>query len=95
MTTMVRDSVENLTFTLADRDGKDLSADTVQLSLALRGAAPSTWLACTHVTGTTWRTSSPITWSAVNYPASSYLAYAKVADAPETPLAQIGLVNIR
>ena len=96
MTAMTRGSVEYLAFTLTDRDGADLSADTVTVALVARGSDPdaAAWLACTHDSGDRWRTASPVTWSTANYPDSSYLVFAKVADSPETPKAQLGTVFI-
>jgi len=92
---MIRDSVEYLGFTLTDRDGADLSGDTVTVAITPRGTAPTTWLPCTHTTGTKWRTSSPVTWSTANYPLGSYQVFAKVADTPEVPLADLGTLYIR
>lgn len=96
MSSMVRDSVEYLVFTLTDRDGADLSGDAVQAALVPRGADPSaaTWLPCTHVTDNRWRTTSPVTWSAAAYPDDYYLVFVKVTSSPETPRAQIGRVTI-
>jgi hypothetical protein len=94
---MIRDSVEYLKFTLKDRDSASLSGDSVTVALVTLGAptAAATWLPCTYVSGTTWRTTSAITWSADNYPAHSYRAYVKVADFPETPMCFAGTVAIQ
>lgn len=90
---MIRGSVEYLEFTLSDRDGADLSADTVQASLLAAPDDDPTWLSCTYVAGTTWRTTDVITWGDT-YPLSSYHAYAKISDNPEVPLCSLGWVNI-
>lgn len=95
---MIRDSVEYLEFTLTDRDAADLSSDEVQVTLFDNYAAPPDpleWIDCTHLTGNTWRTSDVITWSAADYPATQYRAYAKVTDDPETPLCSLGTVVIQ
>lgn len=92
---MIRDSVEYLEFTLSDRDGGDLTIDTVHVKLVpLSEDVDTDWLVCTFVAGTTWRTATAITWSTANFPEGSYHAFAKVDDDPETPLCDLGWVRI-
>ena len=95
MPTMVRDSVEYLKFTLTDRDGANITADTVQVALRADGDTSAlTWVGCTFVSGSTWRTTTAITWSTANYPGTYYFVYAKLSDSPEVPQAKIGTVSI-
>lgn len=100
---MIRDSVEYLEFSLAERDGKDISGDVVQVAVFPRGTSPTTWLPCTYIGPTTlngaaatrWRTSTEITWSLANYPLESYQTQAKVTDTPESPRTDLGTLYIR
>lgn len=73
----VRDSVEPLSFDLFSTTGADLTGRTIEAAIVPRGKEPTSWLACTHVSGSVWNTSADITWSAANYPLDSYLAYAR------------------
>ena len=92
---MKRDSVEYLKFTLSDRDSKDITADVVQVAIVPHGSSTTpTWLDCTHLTGNTWRTTAPITFSAANYPGAQYGVVAKLTDSPEVPRADLGRLVI-
>lgn len=93
---IVRDSVEFFKFTLDERDGQDITGDTVQCAIEAPGTASPDWIACTWDTGNVWRTTDPITWSSDNYPATTngYVGWAKVGDTPETPWVSLGVVTI-
>jgi hypothetical protein len=95
-TSKVRGSEEYLEFTLTERTGQDLSADSVSVALITIDDEldSATWLPCEHVAGTSWRTNDVLVWSAENYPAQRYLAYADVVDTPEEPRVFLGVVTI-
>jgi hypothetical protein len=96
-TSKVRGAEEYLEFTLTERASQDLSGDTVTLALVTADDPDldsATWLPCLHVAGTSWRTNDVFVWSAENYPAQRYLAYADVVDTPEEPRVFLGVVTI-
>lgn len=92
----IRDSVEYLKFSMADSGGANITGDVVAVAVAARGTAVGsfTWLPCTYLSGTTWRTTTAVTWSAANYPGLNYHVWAKVTDSPETPWCDLGHLTI-
>jgi hypothetical protein len=75
----VRGSNEPIEFWIKDRDGASLATDTVTFALVPDGTDPddsTTWLPCTYVAGTRWRTTAAVDLSADNYPLPYYRALA-------------------
>lgn len=86
-------SLETIKVQVSTEDGKDPTADTVQLSAPIKGANPTRWAAASWSTVST--PEGPEYWAAMDVgPGSAYGAlsvgphrvWAKVVDSPEVPV---------
>ena len=95
-TKIPRGSVEYLKAIVTADDTLD-DGVTVELSLTPIGGT-HTWLAGTWVgaedTTRVARTSSEVTFSTANYPASTYKVFVRLTDNPEAPILDAGIVRI-
>lgn len=84
-----RGSVEYVVADLADKQGRDLSHDTFEISIYRD--RPTTWLPAVwdvdHV-----RTTNVVDFS--TYVLTTYNVAVRVADAPETPIVHLGTIRV-